>query len=215
MSIGAGAGQIDRQFSIKEMSKSTRSRDVIMSATNEKEMEMSLPMPGSNQKQKQEKLGIDFEKPTVRPDVGQFKGFDHVAFWVGNAKQSASYFCTRLGFEYEAYRGLETGSRDTATHVVSNGNVRFAFTSPLNPSGHPEFDKHYSKHGDGVKDVAFLVDDAKGIYEKAVSRGAIGVTAPIELKDIVDGVENVVTVSAVKTYGDTTHTFVQRHSDSS
>lgn len=34
----------------------------------------------------EEKLGIDFEKPLVRPDVGVFKGFDHVTFWVGNAK---------------------------------------------------------------------------------------------------------------------------------
>ena len=98
---------------------------------------------------------------------------------------------------------------------MSNGKVRFAFTSPLNPTGHEEFDKHFSKHGDGVKDVAFLVDDAAGIFEKAVSRGAIAVTEPIELKDTVDGVENVVTVAAIKTYGDTTHTFVERHSNSS
>jgi len=35
-----------------------------------------------------------------------------------------------------------------------------------------EWGKEYSKHGDGVKDVAFLVDDAAGIYDKAVSRGA-------------------------------------------
>ena len=50
-----------------------------------------------------EKLGVDFEKPLVRPEGGSFKGFDHVTFWVGNAKQAASYFCTRLGFEYVAY----------------------------------------------------------------------------------------------------------------
>jgi len=47
-------------------------------------MQIPMPMPGSSQKQ--EKLGVDFEKPTVRPEVGQFKGFDHVAFFVGNAK---------------------------------------------------------------------------------------------------------------------------------
>ena len=74
-----------------------------------------------------------------------------------------------------AYKGLETGSRDYATHVVSNGDVRFAFTSPLNPSGHEEFYEHIAKHGDGVRDIAFEVDDAKGIFKKAVSRGAIAV----------------------------------------
>jgi 4-hydroxyphenylpyruvate dioxygenase len=58
----------------------------------------------------------------------------------------------------------------------------FAFTSPLNP-GELEFGKHLEQHGDGIRDVAFLVDDAAGIYHKAVSRGAKGVQEPKELKD--------------------------------
>lgn len=65
---------------------------------------------------------------------------------------------------------------------------------------------HHAKHGDGVKDVAFTVDDSAGIYNKAVERGAQSVRAPETLKD-----ENgSVIVSSVKTYGDTIHTFVQR-----
>jgi len=70
---------------------------------------------------------VDYEKPTVRPEIGKFYGFSHATFWVGNAKQAASFYCSRLGFEYLAYQGLETGNRDFATHVVSNGEVRFAF----------------------------------------------------------------------------------------
>jgi 4-hydroxyphenylpyruvate dioxygenase len=38
-------------------------------------------------------------------------------------------------------------------------------------------------HGDGIRDVAFLCDDARAIYEKAVSRGAKSIRAPEELKD--------------------------------
>ena len=54
--------------------------------------------------------------------------------------------------------------------------------------------------------MAFTVDDAAGIYQKAVERGAKGVRAPETLKD-----ENgTVIVSSVQTYGDTIHTFVQR-----
>jgi 4-hydroxyphenylpyruvate dioxygenase len=76
----------------------------------------------------------------------------------------------------------------------------------LNPQGHEEWYKQYEKHGDGVKDVAFTVDDAAGIYKKAVERGAKSVMEPYELKD-----ENgSVIMATVKTYGDTTHTFVQR-----
>ena len=61
--------------------------------------------------------------------------FDHVKFHVGNAKQAASYYTTRFGFEYYAYqvsilkinleKGLETGEREFCTHVVKNGNVSY------------------------------------------------------------------------------------------
>lgn len=30
-----------------------------------------------------------------KPDIGKYAGFDHVTFWVGNAKQAAHYYCTR------------------------------------------------------------------------------------------------------------------------
>lgn len=111
-----------------------------------------------------------------------------------------------MGFEYLAYQGLETGNRDVATHVVRNGNVIFTFSSPLNPKGHEEFAKHLEKHGDGVKDIAFTVDDSAGIFNKAVKRGATAVKEP---KTISDEFGSVI-VSTVRTYGDTTHTFVQR-----
>ena len=87
-----------------------------------------------------------------------------------------------MGFEYYAYRGLETGSRQWCSHVIKNGNIMFMFTSPLNP-GEEEFAKHLKDHGDGVRDVAFLCDDARGIYNKAVSRGAKGIREPEELTD--------------------------------
>lgn len=140
-----------------------------------------------------------------QPEIGVFYGFDHVRFWVGNAKQAAAFYTSRMGFEYQAYQGLQTGSREFCSHVVRNNDIVYVFTSPLNPD-HPEFSAHHAKHGDGVKDVAFTVDDAAGIYQKAVSRGAVPVREPEELKDE----SGTVTVASVKTYGDTIHTFVQR-----
>lgn len=38
--------------------------------------------------------------------------------------QAASHYVTRMGFEPFAYRGLETGSRQTAAHVVRQNKVR-------------------------------------------------------------------------------------------
>ena len=124
---------------------------------------------------------------------------------MGNAKQAASFYTSRFGFEFVAYEGLETGNRERCTHVISNGKIVYAFTSPLNP-GDAEFGAHHEKHGDGVHDVAFQVDDARKIYENAIARGAKSIRAPEELKD-----ENgSIIIATVATYGDTVHSFVQR-----
>lgn len=84
--------------------------------------------------------------------------------WVGNAKQAASYYCTRFGFERVAYRGLETNHRDVVSHVLRQDKIFLVLQSPLNPD-EKEMNGHLSKHGDGVKDVAFTVDDATGIFK--------------------------------------------------
>lgn len=49
--------------------------------------------------------------------------FDHITFYVGNAKQTASYYTTRLGFELCGYQGLETGSRQEVRYVVKQNKV--------------------------------------------------------------------------------------------
>ncbi|CAG0923502.1 unnamed protein product, partial [Notodromas monacha] len=68
-----------------------------------------------------------------KPDKGKFLHFDHLTFLVGNAKQAASFYCTRLGFEPLAYSGLETGSREVVSHVIRQNKVIYVFKSALNP----------------------------------------------------------------------------------
>uniref|UniRef100_A0A673GPV8 4-hydroxyphenylpyruvate dioxygenase n=1 Tax=Sinocyclocheilus rhinocerous TaxID=307959 RepID=A0A673GPV8_9TELE len=92
-------------------------------------------------------------------EQGRFVCFDHITFWVGNAKQAASYYCIKLGLEPLAYRGLETGSRDVVSHVVKQGKIIYVFTSALNPD-------HLVKHGDGVKDVALTVENCDFLVEQ-------------------------------------------------
>lgn len=117
-----------------------------------------------------------------------------------------------MGFEPFAYRGLETGSRDVCTHVVRQDQVVFAFSSPLNPpSGTGKvlgqnMHEHLAEHGDGVKDIAFAVEDCRKIHAAAVARGAESVADPEEHTDE----HGTVIMATVKTYGDTVHTFVQR-----
>ncbi|EGD78006.1 4-hydroxyphenylpyruvate dioxygenase [Salpingoeca rosetta] len=141
----------------------------------------------------------------AKPDVGRYLGFDHATFWVGNAKQAASFYTVRMGFEPLAYRGLETGDRDVVSHAVKQNDIVFVFKSALNP-GNNEMGEHLTKHGDGVKDIAFTVEDCRGIYKRAIARGAKGVREPWEEKDE----HGTVVFAQVQTYGDTTHTFVER-----
>lgn len=62
------------------------------------------------------------------------------------------------------------------------------------------------KHGDGVRDIAFTVEDSRAIYDYAVKGGAVSIMGPTELKDE----HGTVIISTVRTYGETTHTFVER-----
>ncbi|KAI4154973.1 MAG: hypothetical protein LQ340_001299 [Diploschistes diacapsis] len=148
-----------------------------------------------------------------------YRGYDHITWWVGNAKQAAAFYTMRMGFSLVAKRGLETGSRLFASHVVSNGAATFVLTSPLRPAGAAnesaswadkqlleEMHAHLKKHGDAVKDVAFEVDNVYGVYEQAVARGAESIQAPTVSMDK----QGEVVTAVIKTYGDTTHTLVDR-----
>ncbi|KNC87168.1 4-hydroxyphenylpyruvate dioxygenase [Sphaeroforma arctica JP610] len=145
-----------------------------------------------------------YESKGPKPETGNFIAFDHIKVWCGNAKQAAGYYCSRFGFEPIAYRGLETGNRDVCSHVVRSDKVTFVFQTPLAPN--QEMSDHQYLHGDAVKDVAFLVEDAVGIFEKAKSRGAKIVREPWEESDEF----GTVTMATIQTYGDTVHTFVDR-----
>jgi 4-hydroxyphenylpyruvate dioxygenase len=129
---------------------------------------------------------------------------DHVEFYVGNAKQAAHFYRASMGFNLVAYAGPETGSRDKATYILQQGKIKFAFTTPI--SGDTEIAEHIRKHGDGVRDVAFEVDNTRDAYEQAMSRGAASVGEPTVLKDN----NGEVVRASIKTFGETIHSFIER-----
>lgn len=133
-----------------------------------------------------------------------FNGFDYVELYTGNAKQSAHFFSTVFGFKPIAFAGLETGWRDRASIVMQQRDVRLVLTAPLVPES--EVAAHVLQHGDGVKDVAFNVDDAGKAFETAVKHGATPVTEPISFED--EG--GRITKATIKAFGNTVHSFIQR-----
>ncbi len=137
-------------------------------------------------------------------DFLPLNGTDHVHFWVGNARQAAYYYSAAFGFRITAYRGPETGCRETASYLLTQDKIRFVFTTAIR-SDH-EVALHVAKHGDGVKDIAIWVDDATKSYEEVTKRGATAVKAPETIEDE----HGRVVLSTMGTYGDTVHTFVER-----
>jgi 4-hydroxyphenylpyruvate dioxygenase len=132
----------------------------------------------------------------------KLKRIHHVEFWAGNAKQSSYFYRKAFGFSQLAYSGLETGNRDVASYVLSQGKIRFVLSTPLNPR-HPAAE-HIRKHGDGVHDIALQVEDADFAFSEAVRRGAKAVVEPHDIHDE----HGTVRRAAIHTYGDTIHSLI-------
>ncbi len=137
-------------------------------------------------------------------DFLPINGTDYVELYVGNAKQAAHFYKTAFGFQSLAYCGLETGNREYCSYVLVQDKIRLVLTTPFNSDS--EISHHIRLHGDGVKVIALWVDDARSAFAETTKRGAEAVMEPTEFSD-----ENgVVIKSAIKTYGDTIHMFVER-----
>jgi 4-hydroxyphenylpyruvate dioxygenase len=138
-------------------------------------------------------------------DFLPLNGIDHVEFWVGNARQAAAYYRALWGFTPIAFAGLETGIRDRASYVMRQNDITLVLTAPLTPDG--EIAEHVRRHGDGVRDIAFSVDDASAAWRETTSRGARSAMEPAEFDGGEDG---TLRRSAVWTYGEVRHSFVDR-----
>src|SRR3712207_3318047 len=107
--------------------------------------------------------------------------WDHLEFYVGNAKQAAYYYEHAFGFTPVAYGGPETGVRDRASYVVEQNDIRLVLTSGLRSDS--EIVRFAAKHGDGVRDISLLVPDAAAAYDYTTDRGARGIREPEWVED--------------------------------
>jgi len=148
--------------------------------------------------------------PSEAPDAPEAQDFlpingtDYVEFYVGNAKQAAHFYASAFGFEIVGYRGPETGTRDRASYLLKQDKIRFVLTAPLGPEG--PIAEHVHRHGDGVKDIALWVNDARSAFEESTKRGARPAREPETLSDA----NGEIVIAAIETYGDTIHSFVER-----
>ncbi len=146
----------------------------------------------------------DSRPMTEEADFLQIKSIDHVHLYVGNARHAMFYWWKAYGFKPVAYSGLETGNRDFASYVLESGQARFVVSAAYGPTN--EIAAHQMVHGDGVKTIALEVDDVEKAWKETTSRGGKSAWAPREQKDDF----GIYRTSAIYTYGETLHVFVDR-----
>ncbi len=134
------------------------------------------------------------------------RGIDHLEWWVGNARAFTAFLVSAFGFAPIAHAGPETGRRDRVSYVVEQGDIRFMVTGALHPDS--PVAEHVRNHGDGVRDIAFVVDDVDEAYRAACAHGAVPARPPVDDVDPLD--HGCIRHAAVATYGETVHTFLDR-----
>jgi 4-hydroxyphenylpyruvate dioxygenase len=142
--------------------------------------------------------------PTPAVDFLPIRGYDHVEFYVGNARQAALYYAHVFGFKPVARLGLETGCRDRASYVIEQGKVRFVLSSALAPDH--EISRHCALHGDGVKVLALEVGDVEAAMRAVHARGATIVQPAQAVQDDA----GVLKTGVIRYAGDTLFKFVER-----
>jgi 4-hydroxymandelate synthase len=126
---------------------------------------------------------------------------DHVEFYVGDARQTAYYFCTAFGFRVVGQAGPETGLAGQRTLHLRHGDIHLLLTSGLT-ADHPATE-YVARHGDGVAVVAFAVHDATATHTEAVARGALSISTPQRYG-------HGTVLATVSGFGDVTHRLVER-----
>src|SRR5204862_8208554 len=140
----------------------------------------------------------------TRVPPARLLGWDCIEFWVGNARAFAGFLMGAFGFRCTAYAGPETGVRDKASYVLEQGDIRIVVSGALTADS--PIAAHVRAHGDGVHDLAWLVNDATAAFKVAVARGAEPARAPRTETDDT----GVLALAQIKTYGETRHPFVSR-----
>ena len=108
-------------------------------------------------------------------DTFPINGTDYVEFWVGNAKQASHFYRSAFGFQLDRLpRPRDRRARPGELPAAAGQDPPRAHDGAARRMG-PEAGRiaeHVQKHGDGVRDIAMWVDDARDAFAKAVERGA-------------------------------------------
>ena len=106
----------------------------------------------------------------------QVLAWDHVEWWVGNARAVTAWLCSGFGFHVSAYAGPETGLGDRVSYLLEQGDIRFLITAGL--AADSDVVRYVLEHGDGVRRLAWRVKDPESVVAIAEGRGAAVIAEP-------------------------------------
>lgn len=126
---------------------------------------------------------------------------DYVELFVEDLDHNRKWLVEGYGFSVVG----QSNDQDQNIHTLAleQGDTTLLLTTPR---AHDAARAFTEKHGDGVADIGLRVPDAKLAFELAVSRGATPVTEPVQT--------GLITTATIAGFGDVTHTFVERPTDS-
>lgn len=129
---------------------------------------------------------------------------DHVELYVGNLFQACHFYKHAMGFTPIGYKGAHHSTENSISMLMEQNDIRLVLTAPLNPQS--AVAHHVHQHGDGVKDIAFLVRNVKKTLEDAVKGGAAVILPPTVIED-----DNCsITKATISSFGDTQHSLIER-----
>lgn len=135
-------------------------------------------------------------------------GIHHIELWVGNALQSSHYFRTALGFRLVGVAGPRTGCIDRVSYLMAQGSLYIILSSGLKQDS--PITEWVAVHGDGVRDVALLVQSVEKTWRDALAWGA----RPVEAPRVQHHEESQCNRAIITGFGDTVHSLISGDDES-
>lgn len=145
---------------------------------------------------------VSKEKQSPSNPLG-VRGIDHLEFIVDDVDTWAEFHSQNLGLCRRAEGDTSTGLKGRRAVVVGQGRVNFLFAEPQGDSEHAARLRTFlDKHGCGVQDIAFRVDDVSAALAHCERQGC-QIVRPLDT-------DEGFTAASIAAYGDVRHTFVKR-----
>lgn len=130
----------------------------------------------------------------------KLQGIAYIELWVEDAFSVANSYEHCFGFERIAEASPGTGLEGHFSVILKQGDALFIITSSLNTES--PVANFVLKHGDGVRDIAFKVDNSIDSFNRAIEFGAV----PVSNQN-----KYISNYTAIHAFGDVIHSFVDEN----